>query len=221
MYHGVERVADDPFGLFVPPAVLAAQLRTLAGLGLRGVSLGELAEATARGEAAGLVGLTFDDGYRNVLTEALPVLLDCGVTATVFVVSSLLGGENVWDPPPRHRLLDAGEVAQLAAAGMEIGSHSRTHARLTTLDATRLHDEVAGSRAALADVTGELPRTFCYPYGAADAATVHAVRLAGYTAGCAVHRVPGLPDDLAAPRVGVTARDLGPRLAAKLVLRGR
>lgn len=221
MYHGVGRVAADPFGLFVSPQRFREQMRILRSLGLRGVSLGELGDAVTRRGAGGLVGITFDDAYRDVLGWVPPVLERHGFTATVFAVSGLLGGKNVWDPPPRRGLMDAGDLRDLVLQGWEVGSHSSSHVRLSGLDADRLRHEVAGSRAALAEVTGVAPRTFCYPYGDADAAAVRAVHEAGYSYACAVWRLAGPPTRLAIPRVGVVERDRGLRFAAKLVLRGR
>ena len=221
MYHGVGPVEDDPFGLFVAPETFARQMRALRLLGLRGVSLGELGDALAAGRADGLVGLTFDDGYRDVLTHAVPVVERFGFTATMFAVTGLLDGENVWDPPPRHRLVDEAELRDLAARGWEIGSHSVTHAHLPEVDADQLTTEVADSRAALEKLLGDPPRSFCYPYGDVDGRVVAAVREAGYDHACAVWRAPGLPDRWATPRVGVTERDRGARFVAKLFLRGR
>lgn len=221
MYHGVGRCTDDPFALFVTPERLAHQMQTLRLLGLRGVPLERVGDAVRRGQAKGLVGLTFDDGYRDVLKWAVPILEQYGFTATIFAVSSLLGGENVWDPPPRRRLVDGADLKNLAVRGWEVGAHSVSHARLTDLDSERLRLEVIGSRTALAEVTGTEPRSFCYPYGSLDAEAVSAVREAGYSYACAVQRVPGLHSSLAMPRIGVTERDWGPRFVAKLFLRGR
>lgn len=221
MYHGVGEVEEDPFGLFVRPERFARQMATLRALGLRGVSLAELGNAAREGRADGLVGLTFDDAYRDLLPWAPPVLRRLGFSATVFVVSGLLGKENVWDPPPRRPLMTADDVRFLVRQGWEIGSHGAVHARLAGLDAASLAEEVAGSRAALAELTGTPPRSFCYPYGSTDGAAVDAVRSAGYEYACAVRRMPGLPVPLAYPRVGVTDRDHAARFALKLVLRGR
>lgn len=221
MYHGIGRVSEDPFGLFVSPERFARQMQALRLLGLRGVSLGQLGDALRQGEADGLVGLTFDDGYRDVLSWAAPVVERHGFTATMFVVSSLLGGENVWDPPPQRQLVSEAEVRELAARGWEIGAHSVTHARLTDVDANRLRHEVSASRAALADVTGVEPRCFCYPYGSVNAEAAGAVRDAGYSYACAVQRVAGLPTAFAMPRIGVMQRDRWLRFVAKLFLRGR
>ena len=221
MYHGVGGVSEDPFDLFVSSERFAQQMQALRLLGLRGVSLGQLGDAVTRCDADGLVGLTFDDGYRDVLSSAAPILERYGFTATMFAVSSLVGGENVWDPPPRRQLMSESDLRDLIARGWEIGSHSLTHPRLTELDAEGLRHEVSASRTRLSDVLGVEPRCFCYPYGSADGDTVGAVRDAGYAYACAVVRVPGLPTLLAMPRVGVTQKDWGPRFVAKLFLRGR
>jgi peptidoglycan/xylan/chitin deacetylase (PgdA/CDA1 family) len=221
MYHGVGSAPDDPLGLLLPPRLFRTHMRVLAAMGLRGVSLSELGDAMSQGRADGLVGLTFDDGYRDVLRWAVPVLERHGFTSTVFAVSGLLGGENVWDPLPRRRLMSASDLRDLVAGGMEIGSHSETHARLTDLSRRRLHEEVTRSRATLADATGVEPRSFCYPYGSVGAREVSAVREAGYPYACAVRRVPGLPTRWAMPRVGVTGLDWSLRFAAKLFVRGR
>lgn len=221
MYHAVGHAGADPFDLYVTPGRFAAQMAALARIGLRGVSMADLGDAIARGSASGLVGITFDDGYRDVITHALPVLRQHGFGATFYAVSGLLGGENLWDPPPRRNLMTANELRMLVAEGYEVGSHSVSHCRLAGLDSATLRTEVADSRAALADILGEPPRTFCYPYGSVDAAATRAVEAAGYDYGCAVHRVAGLPDTYARPRVGVMERDGGVRFAAKLYLRGR
>jgi peptidoglycan/xylan/chitin deacetylase (PgdA/CDA1 family) len=221
MFHGVGRVESDPFALFISPERFHEQMRVLRSLGLRGVSLGELGDAVNRREARGLVGITFDDAYRDLLDWVPPILVRYRFTATVFAVSGLLGDENVWDPPPRRRLMDENDLCELVDEGLEVGSHSASHVRLAGLDADRLDDEIMGSRSTLARVTGVQPRTFCYPYGSVDAAAVQAVRAAGYSYACAVEPTPGLPPHLSSPRVGVTERDRRLRFSAKLVLRGR
>jgi peptidoglycan/xylan/chitin deacetylase (PgdA/CDA1 family) len=221
MYHGVGRVTADPFGLFVTPERFERQVAGLARLGLRGVSLGELGDALLAGQAAGLVGLTFDDGYREVLRYGLPVLERYGFTATVFAVAGILGGTNTWDPPPRHALMSADDLREVVARGHEVGSHGVSHVRLAGADSRLVAAEVAGSRAAFADLVGVTPRSFCYPYGSVDAAAARAVDEAGYAYACAVWRVAGLPSRLALPRIGVMPHDHGPRFVAKLFLRGR
>ena len=88
----------------------------------------KLVDAMRAGRPRGLVGITFDDGYVSVLEAALPELQRHGFTATMYIVSGRLGGSNDWDEGPRWPLMSAGQIGELAAAGMEIGSHRR-HAR--------------------------------------------------------------------------------------------
>jgi hypothetical protein len=75
------------------------------------------------------VGLTFDDGYADFATTAVPILRRYGFTATVYVLADRLGGVNEWDQgAPRERLMTAVQVRAVASAGMEVGFHGLRHA---------------------------------------------------------------------------------------------
>ncbi|MFD7922844.1 polysaccharide deacetylase family protein [Streptomyces sp. NPDC059740] len=218
MYHSVTDTTDDPYRVTVSPARLDRQLRWLSARGLRGVGVAELLRAHAAGRAAGLVGLTFDDGYADFLTDALPLLRRHGATATVFVLPGRLDGDNAWDPlGPRKPLLDADGIRAVAAAGMEVGSHGMTHTDLTTADEPTLREETAGSRTALTELTGAAPEGFCYPYGTVDERAVTAVRSAGYAYACAIDPGP-LTSRHALPRAHVGASDTSVRLHLKRLL---
>src|ERR1700738_1978239 len=78
MFHSVDDCRDDPYLVTVSPARLAQQLAWLP--------------ARAGGEAPRLFGLTCDDGYEDFRGRALPLLLEHGHTATVFVLPGRLGG---------------------------------------------------------------------------------------------------------------------------------
>ncbi|MFF3498221.1 polysaccharide deacetylase family protein [Streptomyces sp. NPDC003247] len=215
MYHSVGDCSDDPYRITVTPERLERQLLWLSRRGLRGVSVAELLAARARGGGRGLIGLTFDDGYADFLTGALPVLRRHGCTATLFVLPGRLGGDNAWDPlGPRRPLLTADGVRRAAAEGVEIGSHGLTHVDLTRADDLTLKAETAGSRAALAELLGTEPDGFCYPYGTVDRRAVDAVRDAGYAYACAIDPGP-LNGPLTLPRVHVGQNDTAPRLFLK------
>jgi peptidoglycan/xylan/chitin deacetylase (PgdA/CDA1 family) len=215
MYHSVEAYTEDPYRVTVRPDRFERQMRWLRSQGLRGVSMASLVAASGQGRAHGLVGLTFDDGYADFRTHVLPVLLRYGFGATVFVVAGLLGGANEWDDPgPRKPLLTAGQIRTVAAAGIEIGSHSLTHPRLSTVDSKRLGAEVSDSGAILADVLGHEVAGFCYPYGALGEREADAVGAAGYSYACAVG--PSTVDGrFAIRRTYVGDRDNSVRLLAK------
>jgi peptidoglycan/xylan/chitin deacetylase (PgdA/CDA1 family) len=219
MYHSVSEDAYDPYLVTVSPDRLGRQLGWLRDRGLTGVSVGRLLRARAAGQARGLVGLTFDDGYADFLDQAVPLLRRYGHTATVFALPGRLGGENAWDAEgPRKPLLTADGIRAVAAAGMEVGSHGLVHRRLTGIcEEAALDAEVADSRGLLRELTGAAPEGFCYPYGALNARALLAVRRAGYAYACAVD--PGaLAGRFALPRTYVGARDGSLRLRAKRLL---
>ncbi|MGE7387760.1 polysaccharide deacetylase family protein [Streptomyces sp. NPDC004126] len=230
MYHSVAEFTDpaeDPYGITVTPAALEAQLLWLRARGLRGVGVAELLRARAAGRGRGLVGLTFDDGYTDFLTRALPLLRRHDCTATLFVLPGRLGVDNVWDPlGPRKPLLTAEQIREVAAAGQEIGSHGLLHQDLTAAPDDVLQQELRGSRELIRELTGTLPEGFCYPYGHLDARVVEATRAAGYDYACAIS--PGrLAGRHALPRTHVSQADGAARLRVKQLrhqvreLRGR
>ncbi|WP_031014381.1 polysaccharide deacetylase family protein [Streptomyces sp. NRRL WC-3795] len=215
MYHSVGDRSEDPYRITVTPERLDAQLGWLRRRGLRGVSVAGLLAARARGEDRGLVGLTFDDGYADFVTHALPCLRRHGCGATLFVLPGRLGADNAWDPlGPRKPLLTADGVRHAAAEGVEIGSHGLTHVDLTTADDATLKAETAESRALLTELTGTPATGFCYPYGTVDARAAEAVRAAGYAYACAIDPGP-LTGPHALPRVHVGERDTAVRLLLK------
>jgi peptidoglycan/xylan/chitin deacetylase (PgdA/CDA1 family) len=216
MYHSVSDCPDDPFNITVSTDRLDRQIAWLRGRGLRGVSVRDLLDARARGEERGMVGLTFDDGYADFLTTALPVLRRWQCGATVFLVAGRLGGENAWEPfGPRKPLLDADGVRRVVAEGVEVASHGMTHLDLTKVTDEELRTEVEVSRRRLTELVGEGVEGFCYPYGFVDERVVAAVRAAGYRYACAIAPGPAGAGDLALPRIHIGQSDTAPRLELK------
>lgn len=189
MYHAVARIEEDPNRLCISPETFDDQMAYLGERGLRGVAVRELYRAVRAGSAKGLVGITFDDGYQDFLEDAVPLLERYGFSATVFVVANKMGRENDWEhsyePRPSMKLMSVDGVREASERGMEIGSHSMSHPRLSGLDPEPLSEEIAGSRRLLGELLGEEIRGFCYPYGDLDVAALRAVRRAGYDYACA------------------------------------
>lgn len=218
MYHSIANCDEDPYEVTMSPQRFEKQMRWLRRRGLRGVSMGELLQASAEGRSRRLVGLTFDDGYQDFIPNAMPLLQRYDFTATLFVLAGRLGGENDWSRPgPRKSLLTAAEVRELDRAGMEIGSHGLEHVSLLTADNSQLNRETLLSREILQELLGRPIPGFCYPYGYLDTRVVDAVRAAGYDYACAV----GPGRDIgrhAIPRTLVHDRDTSWRLEAKRVV---
>lgn len=187
MYHSIAPYEDDPYDITVRPQRFGQQMRWLRRAGRRGTSVGQLLQAHRRGAAHGLVGLSFDDGYADFIDYALPVLQRYGFGATMYVPAGLLGGDNAWDPEgPRKALLTGSQVREVAALGIEIGSHGFRHRSLPASSDGDLAEEIVASRDILREVSGQPVDGFCYPYGHLDRRVLDGVERAGYSYACAV-----------------------------------
>ena len=167
-FHAIDDVRSP---VSTTPAALRGYLGSLAARSWRTLTLDEALQGHARGawpDRAFL--LTFDDGYRTVLEQAAPVIAEYGFTATVFVPSALVGGTMRRYRAPAGTaaapLLDWRALRELSAAGWTIGSHSRTHARLTGLPAGEAERELVDSKRAIEDRVGRPVDACAYPYGA-------------------------------------------------------
>ena len=210
LYHKVDEIPPGVRHpeIYVPPARFAAQLALLRRLGMHTITLADYV-AYRRGERAlppRPVVLTFDDGYRSNYEVAFPILQSFRCQATIFVVSSLLGGRNVWDPDePQEPLLERCHVREMQRAGIDFQSHTRTHARLTAVSPERALCELRRSRCELEQALGAPVCGVAYPWGAYDDTVLALAAEAGYAAGCIVRRRTNFDHTplLALRRIGV------------------
>jgi peptidoglycan/xylan/chitin deacetylase (PgdA/CDA1 family) len=120
--------------------------------------------------------LSFDDGFRNLFTNAVPILQRHHVPALVLVPSSLVGAG--WRRAQTYcletmgysgviELIRWGDLAEMVSAGFEVGSHTRTHPRLAALSAQPavLEDEFLGSKREIEDRLGRECKYLAWPYG--------------------------------------------------------
>jgi len=132
------------------------------------------------------VVITFDDGYRCVHEHALPVLREAGFTATLFVVTDVVGGRSEWYVAKGGRAFlhaDWAELERAAADGFTIGSHTARHRRLTDLPPAELDEELTSSGEAIRRRLGRCEH-FAYPYGGWSEAVAARVLAAGYRTAC-------------------------------------
>lgn len=181
-YHGVAdvRLRVDAHSLFTAPGALRQHIRRLRRWGYRFTTFGVLAELAREGRAEGHVALTFDDGLADNRTTLLPLLRDEGIPATVFVATGFLGGRH--PDVPDAPMLDADDILELAAGGVEIGGHSHAHRDLTTLSFDAVCADLRLCREILTDLLGRPARVAAYPFGAATEETRKACREAGFEA---------------------------------------
>ena len=174
---------------------------------------------------AGALVLTFDDGFRDVREHALPVLERLRWPFTVFLVSNLVGGQDVWTRASNpdgatYPLLNAEEILDMQSRGVSFHSHTCSHASLPALDDDRLRHELVESRAALQRLLDRPIEYLAYPFGHLDDRVVAAARSAGYRA--AFSTQPGFNrsdvDRYRIRRIDVYGTDTAPMLMRKVRL---
>lgn len=133
------------------PAIFRCQMDWLAASNTPVLPLRQIRQAHAG------LALTFDDGYRNLLVHAIPILAEKGFPATFFVNSSSADRGNP------H--LDWSALREAASAGIEIGSHGIEHLDLARVPLTQAIDQLDGCRRAIEDRLGVPVSTCAYPFG--------------------------------------------------------
>ena len=123
------------------------------------------------------IAITFDDGYKDNLHTAAPVLLEWGFPFTVFVTAGFLQKNS-------SVYLSKEDLRELSGLpGVTIGSHGMTHSRLTILDDRELGAELSKSRSRLEDITGKRVNMLSYPHGRANRRVIEAAFESGYRVG--------------------------------------
>src|SRR5947208_3529792 len=195
MYHKVDRPPPPPGARYlrnyVLPEQFDAQLAALRRWGYETISFADWLAYRRRERTLPRrpIILTFDDGYRSTYEVAWPLLKRHHATASVFLVSDLIGKTNAWDADEiQQPLLDTRQIAAMRAGRIEFGSHTRTHPALTALPPDRVLAELRDSRTALEQLLDEPVRVLCYPYGKQNAAVRALAREAGYEAAVIARR---------------------------------
>jgi peptidoglycan/xylan/chitin deacetylase (PgdA/CDA1 family) len=218
MYHSISSVPDGALhSLAIPPALLREQLTALVDAGYRLVGLTEAIKLRAAGAADPIVALTFDDGYVDFLDEGVGLLAELGATATLYMAVGHTGQPASWLGPRAAQfppLMSWGQLREVAAAGIEVGSHSLVHHPLDVLAPPELYREVGTAAKRLTQELQRPVQSFCYPHGYHGRRVRAAVRAAGYRNACAIGRRLYMPDDdaLAIPRLQPTPEHSGSEL---------
>jgi peptidoglycan/xylan/chitin deacetylase (PgdA/CDA1 family) len=166
-YHSIDSSGS---AISVSEDVFRRHMRWLVSGAVRVLPLDVLVACNDDNDA---VALSFDDGFANFAAIAAPLLEEHGLPATLFISTSHVGSTNAWHSPKQSKnlpvlgLLDWDGIAAVAERGVSIGSHGRTHRPLTSLSASELNEELAGSFDDMRRHLGSSPVFFAYPFGAA------------------------------------------------------
>ncbi|GAA4520968.1 MULTISPECIES: polysaccharide deacetylase family protein [Nonomuraea] len=211
MYHSVtDSPNEETKPHSVRPSDLDEQLAYLAESGFTPLTLGDLVARLNKINGVELPGkpivLTFDDGYADFHTKALPLLERHAFPATVFLTSGWVAdaGKDAAGRP-LDDMLSWTQAREAAQTGIEIGGHSHSHPQLDQLPGEELRQELRRNKGLLEDKLGTPVATMAYPYGYSSARVRREVRKAGYFAACAVNNTIAADghDVLAIPRLTV------------------
>ena len=172
MYHYIRDYTDSNdsigVGLSVAPTTFQTQLDSLKAAGYHTISLEDYINKNYSSKP---IILTFDDGYADAYTTALPILQQEGDTATFFIISSFVGQPNY---------MTAEQIAQLKADGMEVGSHTVDHKDLATMSYSQAYYEINTAAQGW-------DKVFAYPSGDYNSSTLQIVRSLGIVASVTTH----------------------------------
>lgn len=167
MYHSI---SDNLFGMSHPyfhintlPVVFSRQMRWLRNAGYRTIDLSEaLTGLQAGADLSKTIVITFDDGYRDFYTDALPVLKQCAFKATIFLAT-----DRIRKTPARiegAEYLTWSEVQELHTEGIRFGSHTVSHPDLRSLGPDQLDYELGRSKEIIEQRLGAPVDSFSYPF---------------------------------------------------------
>ncbi len=210
LYHSVSDTPSPSLARFtVSAGRFDDHMAYIADGGYTALSIDQL--LSARADGGGVlpdrpVVITFDDGLADFSTTAWPTIRRHGLTATMYVVSGVLGGSSVW-LPDLLPMLTPRDTSDLADDGCEIGAHTESHPSLDVLARGRAAEEITRSKSTLEDTIGRPVTTFAYPFGHHHAASRRSVIDAGFRSACAVKNKLSVTDDdpFALARVTITS----------------
>lgn len=163
------------------------------------------------------VAITFDDGYRNVLEEAVPVLEKSGLPATFFVPTKWIGAWNGWNPDRERRLelMSEDALVELARRGFAVECHGHAHLDYARIGEEEARADVQASVERLANMLGRPPKYLAYPYGTATPAAAGRAEELGLRAAFTLDRPAAVAGAFALRRVSIVPADRRPLFALK------
>ena len=185
MYHSIADNLDEAYT--VSTNNFRKQIAWLYDNRFEVISLSSLIRSIQAEDKKGLrkkVVITFDDGFQDFVINALPILQEYNATATVFLVTDLLGKEADWNRL-KMRLMTEDEVRHIKEQGISLGSHTATHINLKQADPEEANRQIKESLEALKGL-GETFFSLAYPWGQWSEQVAGMVKDAGYECALAV-----------------------------------
>lgn len=192
MYHILDQPLSKREARFCcTPKRFSQQMQYLSTSGYELLTLDDLDEIANghRHQKRPGVAITFDDGFEDFHRNALPILKQWEIPATLFMVSRRIGKNNDWMSNrgfPSRPLLSLKQLLEVRDAGVTIGSHTCTHVKLNEISSNteQLQEELQASKKDLELILDQEVKHFAYPFGLHDVTSDDAVKQAGYKTAC-------------------------------------
>lgn len=201
MYHSISEEGQPAFLPFcVSKSQFETELEILAAGGFETLTVSELVRYRAEGIRLprNSVVLTFDDGFADFHTTAVPMMRKFGFRATLYLTTGFVGGTSRWlassgegDRP----MMSWDDVRDCSNAGMEIGAHTVTHLALDRLQHDTARQEIETSKRHIEEAIGKEVTSFAYPFGYYSPAVRQLVQKAGFRSACGVRYAPSPAHD--------------------------
>lgn len=191
-YHKVDKKFEFG-GTWTTPGQFKRQMEFVKDQGMVTVTISRAVEIIKEGrkDKDKYLCITFDDAYEGLYHYAWPVLKEFGFTATIFVVTDYVGKDNDWDVNwggRKFRHLGWDQISEMSGAGIEFGSHTKSHQDLRSLDDCALKNELSESKIILEKYLDKNIKTLSYPFGRYNEHVAAAAQDAGYICACSLTR---------------------------------
>lgn len=195
MYHSISSHASKGFRpCTVPAEAFDKQLSYLEQNHYISLTVTQLIQAIANGGSTlppRPVVLTFDDGFADFYSAALPALRHHGFNATLYIATSFVEGTSRWLEnigEGNRPMLTWEQLAEINASGIECAAHTHTHPKLDMLPPSTARDEIVRSKELLEDHLSQRISSFAYPFGFYSSRVMRIVRESGFDSACAIRR---------------------------------
>lgn len=174
MYHSI---ANNDSDLSVSPINFEKQMQYLKKNNYRTINFDDLDKIDKNFK---YIIITFDDGYKNLLIDALPILNKYKLTATCFFVTNYIGKYNIWDQNTSNfisqDLMNLDDIVLWKNSGMSLGCHTSSHLNLTKIDLETKNKEILTPKIFFEKNLSINVNCFSYPYGRYDNETINIVQ---------------------------------------------
>ena len=186
LYH---RVVNDTCNIgkhktYVWENAFRKQMQWLKENGYQTLTFSELDALPSGSDLKKNIIITFDDGYTDNYTIAFPILKEFGLKAVIYLVTDCRRNEwNLQEGEPVLELMSKDQIDEMQNHGFEFGGHTRHHVDLKRSNPDKQNEEIAGCFIDLEKLTGRVPLSFAYPYGAYNDDTIKALASSGFKYG--------------------------------------